>query len=132
MGESFTWSEGNIYLWTGSATASAVPAYAEDTQVTLGYGWDNWATVSGVWNDTLTGERADLTFGTLYTTDNSALMAFHAAKTAVHVHLRHDALNTSAGVYLYSGRIDEVMLAGRTNDIYRFRVTYHANVWSAY
>ena len=80
----------------------------------------------------LTGERADITIGTMYTVDNSAIRTLAAAKTAVHMHLAQTALGASAGYLLYSGRIDQVSLAGREGQLYQFSMTYHANDWSAY
>lgn len=132
MSESFAWPEGAIYLWTGTATASAIPTYAQSIQGSFERGWDNFATLSGGWRNTLTGERADVTIGTLYTVDNAALRAFDAAKADVHMHIRHDVQGASAGYLLYSGRIDRMSLGGRDDDIYQFTVDYHANVWSAY
>ena len=131
MGETFAWPEGTIYLWTGSATASAIPAYAQNVQGTFVQGWDNFATCDGNWHDVLTGVRADVTIGALYTVDN-AVKAMVASQTAIHMHIRHTALGASAGYLLYSGRADVVTLAGREGEVFQWSMSYHANVWSAY
>lgn len=132
MSETFVWPEGSIHVWTGSATASAVIVYAQAIQGTFTRGWDNFPVLDGTWRDVLTGERADITFNMLYCTNNSAIRTFDAAKTGVHMHLRHTALDASAGVLLYSGRIDMLQLAGSERQSFQNGVTYHANVWSAY
>lgn len=131
MPEVISWPEGSIYVWTGSATASAVPGYAQNIQATLTWGWDNFWTVSGEPRDTLTGKRADMTVGGLMTFD-AALTNIMQSETAVHIHIRRDALGASAGYYFYSGRIDQHIFAGREGEIYQYSITYHSNIWSAY
>jgi hypothetical protein len=132
MSETFSFHESMIYLWTGTATASAAPDYAKHVQGTFIYGWENFPTLDGVWHNVLTGQRADISIGTLYTVDNSALRTLADSQTGIHMHLAHTALGASAGYLLYSGRIDQVLLAGNDNQIYKYNVTYHANEWSAY
>lgn len=132
MAETFAWPEGTMYLWTGSATASAVVAYAESVFGTLAYGVDNFRTLDGAYHNLWTGQRADLQVGTMYTTDVLALQRFAAAQTGVHIHLRHSGVQGSAGYFLYSGAINSVTLAGRDGDIFRFALSYQSNVWSAY
>lgn len=131
MAEVVSWPEGSIYLWTGSATASAVPGYAQNIQATLTFGWLNYYTVSGEPRDTLTGLRADVTIGGLVTFD-PALTTMIQSATAVHMHIRRDALGASAGYYFYSGRVDQRLFAGREGELYQYSVTYHSNLWSAY
>lgn len=129
--EAFVWPEGSIYLWTGTATASAVPGYAQNIQATFVQGWDNYATLTGGYVNTLTGERADVVIGGLATYD-TALTTLIAAGVDIHMHIRVDALGLSAGRYLYSGRVDQYVLAGREGDAFQYSIAYHANVWSAY
>lgn len=131
MSETFAWPEGAIYLWTGTATARAIPAYAQQVQGTFTQGWDNFATLDGTWHNVLTGQRAEITIGALYTVD-TALRALADAQTGVHLHLTHSALGASAGYLLYSGRFDRMTLAGREGEVFRFSLAYHANEWSAY
>jgi hypothetical protein len=132
MAETFVWPEGAIYLWTGTATASAIPAYAEYVQGTFMRGWENYATLDGVWHNVQTGQRADITLGTLYTMDNEVIRAMEGTATAVHMELRQSSINGTAGYVLYSGRIDMMALAGREGDTFKFSLSYHANEWSAY
>lgn len=135
MTEVFAWPEGSMWLWTGSPTASAsgVVAYAESMSVALARGWDNYRNLTGIYHNTLTGRRADLRIGALYTLDNTGMVTLHEAETAVHVHLRHSAsVGGTAGVFLWSGRIDTVEINGSDKGVYRMNVVYHANVWSAY
>lgn len=129
--ETYVWPEGSIYLWTGSATASAVPGYAQNIQLTVNFGWDNFWDITGVAHDTLTGKRAELSIGGLATYD-TALTTMIEARTAIHMHISRVALTLSAGHFLYSGRVDTYMLAGREGDAYQYAINYHCNQWSGY
>jgi hypothetical protein len=133
MAETFAWPEGSCHFWTGTATASAVLAYAQQTNVMLVRGWYNTQTLDGTYHDKLTGQRANVTIGALWTPDQSALVRLYESATAVHVHFRH-ALSGggSAGHVLYSGRIDNLQLAGQDGGLYQMMMMYHANSWSAY
>ena len=132
MAETFAWPEGTMYLWTGSATASAIVAYAESVYGTLAYGVDNFRTLDGAYHNLWTGQRADVYIGAMYTTDMLALRKFADAQTGVFLHLKHSGSQGSAGYFLYSGAINSVGLAGREGDVYRLTFAYQANVWSAY
>jgi hypothetical protein len=131
MAEVFGWPEGRVYYWTGTATASGEPGYFEAASFSLTYGYSNYRTMDSAYHDTLTGQRADVTIGSMWSTN--ALLAIADARTAVHLHfVASGSTNGTAGIYLYSGRIDRLELQGQNNDVYRQSVTYHANVWSAY
>ena len=134
MGETFSWPEGAIYAWTGSATSSALLLYAEEIQGAFQRGWENYQTLDGVYHDRHTGQRVDVRVGTLYCRDNSALRAFFdTTAVTVHLHLKHsNSLSESAGYFLYTGVIDALTLDGRKDDLFRYAMSYHSNVWSAY
>lgn len=130
--EAFSWAEGSISLWTGSATASAVVAFAQTNDLTLAHGWNNYQTLDGSYHDSFTGQRADLSVGAVYTSDLT-LARMVASATAVHVRLNHsNAVNGSAGYLLYSGRVDMLRYAGSEAAPYTYQLMYHANRWSAY
>lgn len=129
--EAWAWGEGQVSIWTGTASA-VVPAYAQNTRVTVAYGWDNFVDLTGVYHDNATGQRADLTIGALWCMNHSALLTMAHSQTAVHVHLRHSGIMGTAGLYLYSGRIDAYDLNGSEGDLYSINLAYHANAWSAY
>lgn len=131
MSETFSWTEGNIYVWTGTATASAQITYAENNTLTLARGWDNRPTLAGTYNDHLTGMRADLSVGALYAYDNTLARMIESA-TAIHLHLKHSGKVGSAGYYLYSGYVDSIVYNGAQDAPYRYTFSYHANRWSAY
>jgi hypothetical protein len=132
MTEAISWPEGAIYLWTGTATASALVGLARDTTLSLLYGIDNYQTFDTAYHDLHTGQRADVGVGSLYTTDRLTLSTFADAKTAVHMHLAHTGVYGSAGWFLYSGALDLVQVAGGDGRTFEYRVQYHANRWSAY
>jgi len=54
MAEVWAWPEASVYLYTGTATASALVAYAQNTRVSLVRGWDNYRTLTGLYQDALT------------------------------------------------------------------------------
>jgi len=131
--EVYAWPEGTIYLYTGTATASALVAYAQNLRASIGRGWDNYRTLTGLYQDALTGLRADVQIGTFYTTDNVTLTRMFESATAVHMHLKHGSTTIgTAGVFLYSGRLDNIEIAGSDGELFRYAVNYHANAWSAY
>ena len=124
-----------MYLWTGTATASAIVAYAEQTNVRFAYGYYNTRNLALGYTDVLTGQRVDVTVGSLYCPAASGMQRMFDAQTAVHCHFKHALTGGaagSAGHYLYSGRIDALQVAGQEGNTYRLLMTYHANVWSAY
>lgn len=131
MGEVFTWNEGQVWVWTGSATASALVSFAQNMQLSLVRGWDNVPSLAGNYRDHITGRRADLLLGALYTHD-AALQRIDAAETAVHVKLLHTGIHGSAGWLLWSGRIDSITPIGSEGNPYLFQLAYHANRWSAF
>lgn len=131
MSETVGWPEGDVYLWTGDGTGNAI-AYATRTQVTFAKGWMNFQTLDSAYHDIFTGQRVDVQVGAMFTTDNERIRVLFDAQTAVHMHFVHTVNGVSAGHFLYSGRIDQMIYAGQENGIYQHSLTYHANVWSAY
>lgn len=131
MAEAYAWPEGQIAFWTGTATASAVIAYAQNSDLSLAYGWENRRTLSGSYYDLATGQRADLSVGAVYTSD-ATLYRMVASATAVHERIvQYNVVNGSAGFVLYSGRVDAMRFAGTEAAPYTYQLTYHANAWSA-
>ena len=132
MAEAYSWREGSVYLWTGTSTPGHLVAYAENVSVRIVRGWENVRMLGGTYVDRLTGLRTDVSIGSFYTNDIKFAKLFDSA-TAVHMRLEHSANpGGSAGLYLYSGRIDSFELEGASNEVYKYQMTYHANIWSAY
>jgi hypothetical protein len=136
MSESYSWPEGQLWMWTGNAQSSAntVLAYVEDSQVRFDYGWDSYRTLDGTYHNNHTGQRVEIRATRLFTPLVSALLAMADSKTGVHMHFRYQnsANSGSAGHLIYSGRIDRVQVNGREGELYRVALAYHANAWSAY
>jgi hypothetical protein len=133
MAEVFSWPEGACYLWTGTATASALVVYQQQTQITMDYGVQNFRTLDSAYHNAWTGQRADIQIGALHTTDHLTLEKFAAARTGVHIHfVRTGVAGVSAGRYFYSGAINAVQERGQAGGFYEYGLTYHANDWSAY
>jgi hypothetical protein len=131
MSEAFIFPEGEIHLWTGTATASALVAYARATEAVFTRGWRSTPIIDGTYCDQQTGQRANVNIQALYTYD-STIMRLDASATAVHVRLNHSGVNGSAGYVLWSGYIDSLAFAGSEGNPYVYTLAYHANAWSAY
>lgn len=131
MSEVYTWNEGQVYIWTGTATASALVGFAQNSQAIMQYGWESHQTVDGVYADHLTGQRADLTVQALYSYDITALRMILSA-TAVHVKMHHSGVHGTGGMFFYSGRVDVLALGGSEGLPYSHTISYHANSWSGY
>ena len=136
-GQVFVWPEGSLYLFTGADGASALVAYQTDTQARFTIGSVNYQTFDKVYHNTPTGKLAQITIGHLYTPNQAELDKLISAQTAVHMHFKHiyaiaGGTSASAGYFLWSGFIDAIEVAGREGDLYRNRLQYHCNEWSAY
>ena len=134
MAESYVWGEGTIYVWTGSATATAVIAYAQNVRATMVRGWENYQTLDGAWHNRHTGQRADVQIGALLTRDNSALNVIADTTAAlVHIHLLYNhSAGGSAGRILWSGQFDSFGDNGSEGQSVLSDVSFHCNSWTAY
>lgn len=131
MPEVFAWREGQCFVWTGNSTVSALTAYAQNINASIAYGWNNRRLVTGTYQDVLTGQRADVQIGAMYTPD-ATIQKFAALTALTHMHLRHSSLGGTAGIFLWSGRIDRIDLQGSEANVYSFTVAYHSNIITAY
>lgn len=133
MPESFSWPEGNVYIWTGNATpsTSAVFALAQNSRLPITYGWDNRANASGTYYDHKTGQRADLNIQAVYTVNTTITKIFLSA-TAVHMKLIQTNIIGSAGFFLYSGRIDNLQYIGNERQPFAYTLQAHFNAWSGF
>ena len=131
MPEVFTWNEGQLFIWTGASTVSALTAYAQNISVSLAYGWSNRRLVTGTYQDVFTGFRQDVQVCAMYTPD-ATIQKFALQTALTHMHLRHSSLGGTAGLFLWSGRIDRIDLAGSEANPYIFTIAYHANIVSGY
>lgn len=130
MSETFSFSEGTLYLWTGTNPSSAI-AFVQDINTQIIRGIQNIQGVNGNYTDILTGQRANVSFSPVFTNDMSLWRLFMST-TAVHMKLDHTHSAGSAGVILYSGVFDSFALNGNEGGVFQSPVAYHANVWSAY
>lgn len=118
-------------VWTGTSNPYTA-TYVEDTTVNLTRGYANIGpTFGGVYADVLTGWRADVSVGAAFTFDETLLRMFQSA-TALHMEVYHSGINGSAGVKLWSGRVDSWSVAGQEGGLLTYTIAYHANVFSAY
>lgn len=133
MAESFSWNEGNLYLYTGAATpsTSAVFALARDTRANFALGWDNRAAANRTYRDHLTGQRCDVYVNAVYTVDTT-LAKIHESATAVHMKLLQSNGIGSAGYFLYSGRIDSLQYQGNERNPFIYTLNAHFNSWSGF
>jgi len=133
MPEAFAWPEGNVYIYTGNATpsTSAVFALARDTKLNIQRGWDNRAQAGGTYNNHITGQRADIVIGAVYTVDNTIAKIAESA-TAVHMKFIHTNAIGSGGYFLYSGRIASIQYAGNERNAFMYTLNAFCNAWSAF
>ena len=130
MPEVFSWREGTVSVFTGAAATSAVVAYAENTNLSLVWGWDNRPAAGGNYYDQLTGLRADFTVGALVTSDETIQRIAQSA-TAVHIKYHQTSFSTG-GYWLYSGRIDRLQFQGQQGGLFSYSLVAHFNIWSGY
>lgn len=134
MAETFSWPEGQVYLWTGTAQKTAV-GFAKSTDINLQYGFMNQQAGSvSSYHNYLTGLRADVTIEALLTND-AGILRIAEGKTGIHMKLENKYLagiTGSAGLLLWSGVINGWNENGTEGNVFSFRLTYYANNWSAY
>lgn len=131
MPEAYAFPEGQVHLWTGTATASAIVAFAQNTQAQIAYGWLEHQSVDGAYARHQTGQSVDVTFGALYTYD-STIVRMVLSATAMHLHLIQSSVNGSAGLFCYSGHVSGLAFAGNDGQPYAYTLTYHGTEFSAY
>jgi len=129
--EALVWPEGTIHVWTGSATASAVAAYASNMSITPVVGFVNRQTMGGVYTNHETGRMVQFQIG-MVASQHWTLFHMFSSGLMVHVHLAHSGVNGSAGMILYSGRIDSMPFVGQEEQTFQWTMAGHANVWSSY
>jgi hypothetical protein len=52
--------------------------------------------------------------------------------TAIHFKFIHSGVNGTAGMFLYSGRVDNLSIQGAEGQIYTYSMRAHFNNWSAF
>ncbi len=129
--EAYSWMEGEIWLWTGEAAASAEPQYAQSLNFSVSHLWDNRKAASGNYFNVKSGQRADVTIGGLLTQHFTVPKMFESG-TAVHMKLMQSSVNGTAGYILYSGRIDSIQQGAGNNGVFQATLAYHANDWTAF
>ena len=132
MAEVFAWPEGELHLWTGSSTASGNPiAYVNNMTVTLTVRWQSDAAVDGTYRQHSTEKRADFSFGIDYLYGDG-LVALFNAQTACHAKFTHKNTLASAGIILYSGRINTLALAGNEAAVFNETLNGFAHLWTGF
>lgn len=129
--EAISFSEGLARMWTGTATAYTL-AVVENVNVSLERNWLTYRTLDGTYRDLDAGYRCAVNVGAVWTYDNT-ISRWWASATAVHMEIYHsNTLAPSAGVLLWTGRIDSVQYNGQQGDVMRLQMAYHATNFSAY
>ncbi len=129
--EAYSWTEGQLWVFTGNLATSAVVAFAENTRLNLTWGNVNRETLAGGYYDYTTGKRADMSIGAVMCSDKTLARLADSA-TAVHMKFINSSVNGSAGYMLYSGRIDTLAYDGTQAAPFKYTLAYHANVWSGF
>jgi len=129
--EALSWREGVVYIWTGTATASALAAYVQNVNIMPSIGYLNRQTMGGTYTNHETGRYVQFQVG-LMASQHWTLFQMFSSGNEVNMHFAHSSVNGSAGIYLYSGRIDTMPLQGQEGAIFQWAINGHANVWSSY
>lgn len=129
--ENYAWPEGELLLWTGSASTITVARVQQSRHQVL-WGWMNAGpSMSGVYTTHLTGKRADVSLSVGYTYDAELVRVAQAA-TATHLEFRYSSINGSAGWKFHSGQIAAFTVQGGEGQPFIFSLNYFSNEWSAY
>jgi hypothetical protein len=129
--EVVSWREGRVYVWTGTATASAVLYFHNSINMTFVKGVDSQPRLDGSYCNTVTGQRSDVNTQQYYAGDTTLMRMFDSA-TAVHLKVTQGSYWGTASAVLWSGFIDSVSLNASENGLYQFSMVYHANGWNFY
>ena len=129
--EAISWREGNIWVWTGSASASAEVAYAVNMNLTPAIGFANRQTMGGKYSNHETGRIVQYQIG-LVASQHWTLFKMFSSGAMAHLHFAQSSVNGSAGIYLYSGRINSMPLIGQQGATMQWQMAGYANEWSSY
>lgn len=132
MAEVYSFSEGQVHLWTGSHTASGNAfAFVRDSTWSPLVQWDNYRAVSGNYSWQEIGRQFEGSF-TCQFTGNAGMYTLLNAATATHIKFTHTALGASGGWVAYSGRVHGVAHTVGAGGLVSFTIDYKANTWSAF
>lgn len=133
MSELFSWPEGDLYVYTGSHTASGSPiAYVTNINVNASRAWQTDPAVDGTYHGHIVARRVDYSFqvGWLF---GETLAILHAAETALHVKLQANMPTIgSAGLLVYSGYMPDLSWNGNEGGVFNHGVNGFGHAWSAF
>lgn len=131
MSDPFVFQDGQVWLWTGTASGTHPIGFVRAARVTLERGWESRPALDGQYHTHATGQRADVRLALTLTPD-SPLWRLEAGATAVHAHIAHSGSGGSAGCWLWSGHLDRVRLTDRPGAEPGAALVAHFHQWSAY
>ncbi len=132
MAEIFTFNEGRILVWTGTATASALLAFVENANAYGMYGWSPRQSLDGVYDNHLTGKAINGTVSYLYGA-NGTFQKMVESATAIH--LQFDQVNVpngSAGLLVWSAVVESFGLVASRMNPYTYSFNFRGHNWSGY
>ena len=127
----YAWPEGQVAIWTGAGASSAVFTYAQNTTVTLTYGWMKRQVGDASYHAHVTGQQAAISVAAARTYSN-AIVTMAEAKTAVHMKFIHSGIHGTAGYTFYSGQLLSVTENGSENSPFTYTIAGDFNLWSAF
>lgn len=133
MNEVFAFADGELYLYTGSHTASGnAIAYVNSVNGTLNRQWQSDASVDGTYHDHITDRRADFN-ASLGWVQGETLTTLFEAETALHVKiLSHNPGLGSAGLFLYSAHVTTLNFGGGQAGVMGQTMNGYSHTWSAF
>ncbi len=136
-GEVFSWPEGKLYLYasaSGTTSGSGI-GFARQSTLTLTYGWLDLEAADRRMYRAITGRRAEMTIGALYS-DRSILALVNASAP---VHAKFEgvvtggaALGKSGQIVLYSGVVDSYAITQSDGAMFSQSLSLHSRDWSAF
>jgi hypothetical protein len=134
-GEVFAFPEGKLYLYasaSGTASGSGV-AWVENAEIGFVYGWLDEERMGGVHREYRTGQRVDLTIGTMV----GDLSLWRLADAGSALNAKFEGLVTggriqSAQWIIYSGMADSVRIAQQDGDLFRGQFAMHGWEYSGF
>lgn len=130
--EAFGWPDSVVYASTGVAFAtSAIIGLAEQTTVNRQYAWVNTVASNGRYYNHITGQRADVNIGQIYSYDKT-LEKIAELQTALHMKLVYTGANGTAGIFLYSGQIQSLNIVGAPGQLFKATFAAFFNNWQTF
>jgi hypothetical protein len=133
MAEVFTWPEGSAYFWSGDSTNSALLTFAQNATVSLSIARFSYRPPTATQRTYIELNRqAALSISQGFSQKSMLNYGQNAAGGAIHCHITHGNVGTSGGMYLWTGEIQNMNIAGIDGQAITLSMQAQFEKWSAY